>query len=597
MSTLPPPLDTLDPADRAILNGYLEPVEMAPGTRLFDAGDQGESCYLIDEGAVRLEVPFEEVDTDATLAFVEQGELLGELALLDGAPRSAHATAETAVAARQLSRAALDRLGAEHPTLAASLLRALGQDLARKLRTTNDRLAGHLAGDARDAEVDRLVAAATAAQRSFAEWEDARVDALLEDLAGTLGEQAEAFAAATVEATHIGNVADKTIKNRFAALGVWQQLQASSGPGAPGGPSTAGVTELAAPVGVVVGLIPVTNPLATAVYKTLIALKGRNALILSFHRVCLPLAAMFTDVVSEVLAAHGAPPELVQSVRSRSSRHRTARLMSHEDVDFVLATGGPGMVRAAYRSGTPAIGVGPGNAPTWIAADADLEQAAQAVVVSKSFDNGLICGAEHNLVVDATVATAFSAALEAAGAAVLTPEEAARFRTAAVTEDGSGFRPELTGQAASLVAELLQITRSFPIRLLVVPAEPDLADPITSEKMGAFLSSFTVRGDDEALALSAALLTKMGTGHTAIVHTRDEDRAARFAQRMPASRVLINSPGSQGVCGLTTGLTPAFTLGCGTFGGTSTTDNITWTHLINIKRAATFRPPADTPVA
>jgi acetaldehyde dehydrogenase / alcohol dehydrogenase len=340
------------------------------------------------------------------------------------------------------------------------------------------------------------------------------------------------------------------------------------------------VTELAAPVGVVVGLIPVTNPIATAIYKTLIALKGRNSLILSFHRVCLPLAAEFTDAVVEVLEGHGAPTELVQSVRVRSSRDRTARLMAHDDVAFVLATGGPG------------------NAPAWIAADADLDHAAHSIVASKSFDHGLICGAEHNLVVDATVESAFNAALEAAGAAVLNADEAARFREAAFTDNGGGFRPELMGQAANTIAAFLDIRREHPIKVLVVPGEPDLDSPLTSEKMGPFLSSFTVQGDDEALTLARALLAKMGTGHTAIVHTADDDRANRFADLMPASRVLVNSPGSQGVCGLTSGLPPAFTLGCGTFGGTSTTDNISWHHLTNTKRLATYRPLAvSEPVA
>lgn len=590
MTTLPAPLDQLNAEDRAILDGFLEPVTIAQETRLFDAEEHGDRCYLIDEGVVRLEMPFHEVDTDATLGFVESGEILGELALLDGSPRSAHATAETAVEARQLSRHGLERLREEHPTIAVRLLEVLGRDVARKLRETNERLAGHLRTEVSDPEVERLVAAAVTAQAAFADWDEPRVDALLEDLATQMAARSEAFAAATVEATHLGNVADKTFKNRFAALGVWEHLRGVAGQGPLGPASDVGVTELAAPVGVVVGLIPITNPIATAIYKTLIALKTRNSLILSFHRACLPLSVEFTDAVVEVSEAHGAPSELVQCVRVRTSQDRTARLMAHDDVAFVLATGGPGMVRAAYRSGTPAIGVGPGNAPAWIAADADLEHAARSIVASKSFDHGLICGAEHNLVVDATVEPAFHAALEAAGAAVLSADEATRFRAAALNDAGTGFRPELMGQAASTIADRLEIGRDHPIEVLVVPGEPELDSPLTSEKMGPFLSSFTVQDDDEALRLAAALLTKMGTGHTAIVHTNDDDRAARFAQLMPASRVLVNSPGSQGVCGLTTGLPPAFTLGCGTFGGTSTTDNISWHHLTNTKRLATYRP-------
>lgn len=591
MTTLPAPLDQLSDADQRTLAGFMESVWLEAGTRLFDAGQPGDRCYLIDEGIVRLDVPFDEVDTDATLAYVEPGEVLGELALLDGSPRSVHATAETDVSARELSSEQITRLSEDHPAIATMLFRALGQDVARKLRRTNDRLAEHLAVEASDPEADRMIAAGVAAQATFSDWDEDRVDALLEDLAQTLAKRAEEFATATVEVTKLGNVADKTFKNTFAALGVLETLVDVRGRGPLGPASERGVTELASGMGVVFAIIPVTNPVATAIYKTLIALKARNALILSFHRICLPLAESFADAVIPVLQEHGAPTELVQSVRLRSSRQRTARFMSHPDVSFVLATGGPGMVRAAYRSGTPAIGVGPGNAPTWVAEDAMVDPAAQAIVASKSFDHGLICGAEHNLVVDSSRVEEFGRALEAAGAAVLTADEATRFRGAAMTEDGRGFRPEVMGQSAQVLAEFVGIARDHPISLLVVPGQPDLEAAMTSEKMGPFLSMFTVSGDEQALELCLALLRKMGTGHTAIVHTRDEARAARFAETMPASRILVNSPGSQGVCGLTTGLAPAFTLGCGTFGGNSTTDNVTWRNLVNVKRLATYQPP------
>jgi len=588
---LPAPFAALPDAGQATLLGYLDAVEAPAGTRLFDAGEAGDGCYLIDEGIVRLDLPFDEVDSDVTLAYIEPGQLLGELSLLDGSPRSAQATAESALSARHLSTENLERLIEDHPALAAALLRVLGQDVARKLRSTTGQLAEHLATEGRDPEVEQAVAAAAQAQAGFADWEEGRIDALLDDLAQAIAARAEEFASATVEVTGLGNVPDKTTKNVMASVGVYRSIAGAAANGPLGPESDRGVTELAAPVGVIFGIIPVTNPIATAIYKTLIALKGRNALILSFHRVCLPLAETFTDAVTNVLRTHGAPVDLIQSVRARSSRQRTARFMAHPGVSLVVATGGPGMVRAAYRSGTPAIGVGSGNAPTWIAPDADLPAAAEAIVASKSFDNGLICGAEHNLVVDATVEAALCEQLEAAGAAVLAPDETERFLAAAVTDDGVGFRPQLSGQAADAIASFLEIRRTYPIRLLVVPCEPDLGHAMTSEKMAPFVSLFTVEGDPAALELCVALIRRMGTGHTAIVHTGDRERAQRFAAAMPASRILVNSPGSQGVCGLTTGLTPAFTLGCGTFGGTSTTDNVSWGNLVNVKRLATVQRP------
>lgn len=591
MSTPTFPLDQLSGDHQQILAGYLDPVTFEADTRIFAADEAGDGCYLLDDGVVRLDVPFDEVDTDATLAYLEPGQLLGELALLDGRARSVHATAETTVTARHLSAKNLERLTQEHPSVAALLLRAIGRDVAGKLRATNDRLATHIAVEGRDPEVDRMVTAAQNAQAPFADWDEDRVDALLADLSQAFAARAEEFARTTVEVTRIGDVADKTFKNNVAALGVYQEIVGAPGRGPLGPTSDSGVTEIAAPVGVIFGIIPVTNPIATAVYKTLIALKGRNSLILSFHRVCLPLAEAFTEAVTPILEAHGAPADLVQCVRSRSSRQRTARLMSHPGVSLVLATGGPGLVRAAYSSGTPAIGVGPGNAPTWIAPDADVSAAAGAIVSSKSFDNGLICGAEHNLVADRAVAPQLSKELEQAGAAVLTDDEVQRFLGAAISDDGQAFRKELLGQSAAVIASTLDISRDHEIRVLVVPAEPDLEHPLTSEKISPVLSLFTVDDDDAALGLCYDLINRMGTGHTAIIHTRDDARAARFADAMPASRILVNSPGSHGVCGLTTGLPAAFTLGCGTFGGNSTTDNVTWRNLVNVKRMASYQPP------
>lgn len=586
MNALPPPLDALSEAEQRRLAGYLELVTFAAGTTIFEAGAAGDGCYLLDEGVVRLDVPLAEVDTDATLDYLEAGEVLGELALLDAQPRSVAATAETRVRARKLSEAALERLAAEEPAIAIGVLRVLGRDVARKLRETNDRLTEHLARQGRDPEVEDLVARAKAAQEVIAPWDEDRVDALLRDLSTACKSASSRWAEEIVEVTRIGNVADKTFKNVGAAEAVFGLMTGRPGIGPLGPPDERGVQELAHPMGVIFGLIPVTNPIATAIFKTLSALKSRNSLILSFHRNCLPLAESFGAVAHDVLERHGAPTDLVLWVRNRVSRQKTARFMAHPDVAFVLATGGPGMVRAAYSSGTPAIGVGPGNTPTWIAADADVDQAADAIVASKAFDNGLICGAEHNLLVDRSVKQRFVERLEAYGAAVLSEEERERFLAAVIREDGQGFRPEVLGQTAALMASFLQIERPYDIRILVFEAEPDLTSPVTSEKMSPFLSLFEVDGDDDALGLSAALLGKMGAGHTAIVHTEDRARAERFAAHVRASRILVNSPGSQGVSGVTTGLEASFTLGCGTFGGTSTTDNITYRHLRNVKYVA-----------
>lgn len=593
-SALPAPLDDLDDATARILAGYLDQRRYAAEDVIMTAGEVGDGCLFIDDGVVRLDAPLEHLDTDVTLGFLDPGEILGELSLLDQRPRSATAVAEGDVAGRWLSTDALQRLLAEQPQVGGAVLMALGRDVATKLRETNERLATLLHTAERDLVVEEMVAAAVEAQRALDEVPEATIDAALADLAEAFGQASKDLAARTVEVTHIGRADHKALKNAWASAGVYDHMGGAVGRGVIARDGT--ITEVAAPVGVIFAIIPVTNPVATAMFKVLSALRTGNAIILSFHRVCLPLAEDVGRIVHEVLDRHGIPTDAVQWVRERTSRERTAHFMAHPDVSLVLATGGPGMVKAAYSSGTPAIGVGSGNTPCWVAADADLDVAAGAIMASKTFDNGLICGAEHNLVVDAEVVDGLLERLTAMGAAVLDDTETATFLGAVITEDGSGFRPQVLGQSAATIAGFLGIERDHEIQLLVFRADPDLSSPVTSEKMSPFLPVFTVPGDDEAVELSQALLAKMGAGHTAIVHTTSEDRIERFASAIPASRILVNSPGSQGVCGLTTDLPPTLTLGCGTFGGNSTTDNVTYTHMRNVKRVARAVDPDLTPI-
>jgi acyl-CoA reductase-like NAD-dependent aldehyde dehydrogenase len=308
---------------------------------------------------------------------------------------------------------------------------------------------------------------------------------------------------------------------------------------------------------------------------------------MSFHREARRVGALTGELIRNVLRAHSAPVDLVQWLDGPVTRETTRRAMSHPQVSLVLATGGAGLVRAAYSSGKPAIGVGPGNAPAWICADADLGHAASAIVLSKTFDNGLICGAEHNLVVDEGVAARFADKLVREGAAILTPTEEQRFIANAIDPDSGELRNALVGRSADALALAARVSRPYPIRLLVVPADSArLGGWHVREKLAPFLSLFTVSGEDEGIAVCRALLKIAGTGHTAIIHTANRARVERFTRAMPAGRILVNVSGSHGCCGISTGLDRSLTLGCGTFGGNSTTDNMTYRHLLNIKRVA-----------
>jgi acetaldehyde dehydrogenase/alcohol dehydrogenase len=270
----------------------------------------------------------------------------------------------------------------------------------------------------------------------------------------------------------------------------------------------------------------------------------------------------------------------------QTGRKITRRFMTHPKVSLILATGGPGLVKAAYSSGTPAIGVGPGNAPALICADADLDAAARAIIMSKSFDNGLICGAEHNLVVDARVVAPFIGALEQHGAAVLTPGEERDFYLQSVEGKTGELRRAVIGKSAEVIAKVIGITRPYPIRLLVIPTKTVVHGFYASEKLAPVLSMFTVSGEEDGLKLCRSLLQSVGAGHTAVIHSSNAARVERFARTMPAGRILVNTPAAQGCCGMTTGLECSLTFGCGTFGGNSTTDNVTFRHLLNIKRVA-----------
>jgi acyl-CoA reductase-like NAD-dependent aldehyde dehydrogenase len=464
---------------------------------------------------------------------------------------------------------------------------ALGQNLTTKMREFNEKIAGYIFAGSIDKDTHEMVARAVEAQKLFENWPEERVDALLEDIAEAIAEKAEELAEATVAETDMGIIEEKVIKIRFASLEVYKTISGYSAAGLLQTDPQSQVTEIASPVGVVLGLIPVTNPVPTIVFKTLVTLKGRNALILSCHRKALGVGSQACDIICDVLERHGAPRNLVQAIRQRSSRVKTMMFMNHPGVSLILATGGTSMVKAAYSSGTPAIGVGSGNAPVLVCADADLSTAARAVVQSKSFDNGIICGSENNLVVVASIRDDFIKMLEENGAIILTADEKNRLTAQALDPDTLRLKNSIVGKSAKSIADSAGIQRGGDIRLIVVPIRQDeLQGLYAHEKLAPIVSLSTVSDEVEGIQLCKQILLNQGRGHTAVIYTQDQELMKQFGREIEASRILVNTPASQGCIGIGTGLTPSFTLGCGTFGGNSTTDNVTYTHLLNIKRLA-----------
>jgi acyl-CoA reductase-like NAD-dependent aldehyde dehydrogenase len=277
----------------------------------------------------------------------------------------------------------------------------------------------------------------------------------------------------------------------------------------------------------------------------------------------------------------------VQWIKNRTDRKKTMMFMKHPDVSFILATGGPSIVQAAYSSGTPAIGVGSGNAPVLVCSDADPESVARKVIQGKSFDNGVICGSENNLVVVQSIRAELIKNLETNGAAVLNPDEKNRLAAVIFDPETEGLKRGIVGKSAEHIAGLAGIRRSTSIRLLVAPVDLNEIDSSFGyEKLAPILSFFTVRNEDHGIVICKQILEQQGLGHTAIIHTKNDALARRFGLEISAGRILVNVSGSQGCIGIGTGLTPSFTLGCGTYGGNSTTDNVTYTHLLNVKRLA-----------
>lgn len=580
-------LDQLSESDAKEVRACFHPIRFARGECLLRAAEPPLGCYLIDQGEVRIEVHCAETDSDSVLDYMGPGMFLGDAFLLDDSPFPANAYAHTDVAAQWFTKKDFERLSEQRPAVGLTIMRAVGRDLAAKVRRGAAKVAEYLFAEDIDADTHTMVKRATTAQRALADWPEERIDALLQAIADAVSSQAPALAEDCVQETGIGVAADKVVKIRFACHNVWHSLASRPAAGIIDVDEARRVTEIASPMGVVFGIVPLTNPVSTFVFKTLICLKTRNALILSCHHNALGVGNRTGEMIQAVLQQHGAPVDLVQWVRKRGSRRKTMMFMKHPGVAFILATGGPSIVKAAYSSGTPAIGVGAGNAPVLVCADADLAAAAQMVVQSKSFDNGVICGSENNLVVDASVRAAFVEHLEACGARVLTPQEKETCVKKIFDFEDRTVQRALVGKSARFIAQQAGIAHDENLRLLVVPAATEeMSGPLGHEKLAPVLSLFTAQAEAEGFQICRAILAQQGGGHTAIIHTRSQALAERFGLQMPVSRILVNTQGTLGCIGLGNGLTPSLTLGCGTYGRNSITDNVTYTHLLNIKRLA-----------
>ncbi len=441
------------------------------------------------------------------------------------------------------------------------------------------------------AEARALARRAKQAWLELAEFSQERVDAIVDAMAAAATPQAEAFARLAVEETGYGVVEDKVQKNLFSSQKVYNFIRPMKTVGVVARHEDRRVVEIAEPFGVVAAVVPSTNPTSTAIYKILISIKARCAVVLSPHPAAVKCISAVAEVMEEAARRAGAPAGAINWMTT-VTLEGTQELMKHRDVAVILATGGMGLVRAAYSAGKPAYGVGPGNAPAYIERTADVRKAARDIVTGKTFDNGVLCSSENSVVVDEAIADAARRELEAQGAYFMSKSEIDAVARVLVTPQRLP-NPALVGKSATVIAEKCGVSVPAGTRVLIAPLDGVGRDfPLSIEKLCPVLSYYVVKDWQEGCERCKQILRYGGMGHTMSIHSQNEQVILEFGLKKPAFRIVVNSPTTHGSIGLTTGLDPAMTLGCGGYGGNITSDNISPRHLLNIKRLAYEVTPA-----
>ena len=433
-------------------------------------------------------------------------------------------------------------------------------------------------------EVRDAVSRAKAAQGIAASWSQEQTDRICAAMAKAAASAANDLARIAVEETGIGRVHYKILKNLFGSEGVWESIENEKTVGFVTRDERTGVHEVATPVGVVAGIVPTTNPTSTTMYKSLISVKGRNAVVISPHPRSKRCIGETCEILRRAIERAGGPPDLVVCL-SNPTIESTGALMKHRDVAVILSTGGSGLVRAAYSSGKPAYGVGPGNVPAYVDRSADLAKCADAIVASQSFDNATLCCSEQALVLDRPIAGRLLAELEARGAHVASDAE--RKKLEAFCNRGGQMNPDIVGIDPWRIADMagFHVPQSTTV-LLAFQDGVGKDHPLSIEILCPMLSIHVVDGWEEGCATSKAILHYGGLGHTLSVHAEDRQVLDAFFLAKPASRIVANGPSSMGAVGFSTNLVPSFSLGCGPQAGNITSDNITARHLVNLKRVA-----------
>jgi acyl-CoA reductase-like NAD-dependent aldehyde dehydrogenase len=434
-------------------------------------------------------------------------------------------------------------------------------------------------------EVRTKVDKAYQASLKYRNYTQQQVDAIVEAAAAAARANARRLAEMAVEETGYGNAQDKYVKNLLNSDWLPRRMRGVKTMGLLRERPEDKIVEFGVPVGVVAAILPTTNPTSTAFYKILISLKSGNAIVISPHPRAHKSTCAAAGILYQAAVAAGAPEDIIQCIDTATLEGTTA-LMRHERTGVILATGGPGMVKAAYSSGKPAFGGGPGNVPVLVDTSADLDDAIPKIVAGKSFDYGTVCSSEQALVAESSLRDRILALLKANKAYLATESQKEALGKLLVMPNFS-INPQCVGQAPTKLARMAGF--EVPPDTSIVCAEVGgvgKQHPLSMEKLSPVLALIWVADFAAAMDTCYALLKFGGLGHTAVIHSRDDARTREYGARMPAMRVLVNTPAPQGSTGITTDLLPGMTLGCGAIAGNITSDNVGPLHLINVKRLA-----------
>lgn len=435
-------------------------------------------------------------------------------------------------------------------------------------------------------EARHLVSRAHEAQKVLATMNQGQIDKIVAAIAQAGKANAESLAKMAHEETGFGLWQDKVVKNIFASEVMHEAVKDLKTVGVLKEDKEAKIIDLGVAMGVVIGLVPSTNPTSTVLFKAIIALKAGNSIVFSPHPNAKKCILATVELIARAAEAAGAPAGAIATV-TLPTLEATKELMHHKDTKIILATGGEAMVRAAYSSGKPAIGVGPGNGPAFIHHSCDVKMAVKRILASKTFDNGTICASEQSIIVEKAMETQVVRELEAQGGYFLSESQSAQLAQFILRPNGT-MNPLIVGKSVQHIVQLAKLTQVPADARVLIARESQVGAkiPYSKEKLAPILAFYVEENEDAVLAKSVAILHHEGSGHTFCIHANDEALVKKFALAVPASRIIVNSPGALGGIGATTNLFPSLTLGCGAVGGSSSSNNIGPLDLINIKRVA-----------